>query len=435
MMLTGRDIPVLGEYDVVVCGGGPAGCAAAIAAARHGAQTLLVEKYGYLGGATVAQLVSVVLSTNGVDFQGLWHEWARRLLAQRAMAPLIRTPSPFYNPSCAWFRTSVDSEGVKRVWDDLVEESGAATLLLAHLCGACVDDGRITGVLVHTRAGLRAVRAQCVVDATGDAVVCHEAGVAWDRGVEGKPWPQQVSLVRRMGGYPVPGSEGGVRLGGGGTVAYRPEALSRVDRQRVDPLEPFAISAAMRDARREIGRQAAALPAGRYLVDSAAELGVRTSRIVQGLARVSDDDAWECRKRDDGIARSSWEIDIHPPDDEQPLPERWLHSRSEAYARFSKRLAEGDWFDIPYGCLVAVGVDQLLVAGRCVSAGYLAQGSLRIQQTCLATGEAAGVAAALSLRSGITPRELSPTAVVAQLARDREVTPAFPELQSGSHIS
>jgi hypothetical protein len=427
MQVPAREIPVLGDYDVVVCGGGPAGCAAAVAAARHGAKTLLIEKYGFLGGAPVAQLVSVVLSTNGVDFQGLWHEWARRLLACHAMAPIIRAPSHFY-PDCAWFRTSVDSEGVKRVWDDLLEEAGVESLLLAHLCGACVEDGRIVGVLVHTRAGLQAVRAQRVIDATGDAAVCHEAGVPWDRGVVGKLWPQQVSMVRRFGGCPVPGSEGGSPLAGGGTAAYRPESLGRVDRLQVDPLDPCAISATLRDARREIQHQAAALPAGRYLVDTATELGVRTSRIVQGIARVTDEDAWTLRKAADGIARSSWEIDIHPPDDERPLPERWFHSKSDAYAAFTRRLAAGAWFDIPYGCLVAADVDNLLVAGRCLSAGYLAQGSLRIQQTCLATGQAAGVAAALSLRADTTPRELNPQTVIAQLEKDRDIEPAFAEL-------
>ena len=125
-----RAVPLLDKYDVVVCGGGPAGCAAALTAARNGAKTLLVEKYGYLGGATVTQLVSVVLSTNGLDFQGVWYEWAVRLLKYRAMAPLIRTPSHFY-PECKWFRTSVDSEGVKRVWEELLDLVG----LPRGLCG------------------------------------------------------------------------------------------------------------------------------------------------------------------------------------------------------------------------------------------------------------------------------------------------------------
>lgn len=426
-----QGLPELGTYDVIVCGGGPAGCAAAIAAARLGATTLLVEKYGYLGGATVTQLVSVVLSTNGVDFQGIWHEWAARLRAHKAMAPLIRTPSHFY-PKCAWFRSSVDSEGVKRVWDEMLEDAGADVLLLAHLCDACVHEGQVTGVVVHTRAGLGVMRAKRVVDATGDAAICHEAGVPWDRGMEGKLWPQEVSLVRRVGGFPVPGSAGGALLGGGGTIAYRPEGLGRVDRKHVDPLDPVAVSAALRDMQREIWTKAETMPDGHYLVDTASELGVRTSRIVQGIKRVTNDDAWESRKAPDGIARSSWEIDIHPPDNETPLSERWFHSRSEVYAKFADRVAAGDWFDIPYGCLVAAGVDNLLVGGRCISAERLAQGSLRIQQTCMATGQAAGAAAALSLQSGVTPRELNPAIVVAHLAQVRDLEPAFPELPGRS---
>lgn len=426
----GREVPVLAECDVVVCGGGPAGCAAAIAARRHGAKTLLIEKDGYLGGATVSQLVAVVLSTNGVDFQGIWHEWAARLLRCRAMAPLRRSPSPFYAGS-DWWRSSLDPEGVKHVWDALLAEAGVEVLLLAHLCGVIVQDGGVAGVLAHTRAGRRAVRAQRVIDATGDAALCQEAGVPWDRGVQDKLWPQQVSLMRRYGGSPVPGTGDGPQPGSAGTLAYRPETLGRVDRLRVDPLDPLALSRALRDARREIWQRAEALPAGRYLQDSAPELGVRTSRLVHGLKRVTDDDAWECRKAADGIARSSWELDVHPPDEERPLPERWFHSRSAAYGERARRLAAGDWFDVPYGCLVAERVDNLLVAGRCLSAGYLAQGSLRIQQTCMSTGQAAGVAAALSLQAGVTPRELAAAVVVAQLARDRDV----PSALAGSGLS
>jgi hypothetical protein len=179
----------------------------------------------------------------------------------------------------------------------------------------------------------------------------------------------------------------------------------------------------MREGRRGIARQVRDLPEGQYLVDTASELGVRASRIVQGIDRVTDDDAWNLRKAADGVARSSWEIDIHPPDDERPLPERWFHSKSETYAAFSRRLRDGGWFDIRYGCLVAAGVDNLLVAGRCLSAGYMAQGSLRIQQTCIATGQAAGVAAARSIEADVSPRELDSAVVVAHLEKDRDVEP------------
>ena len=149
---------------------------------------------------------------------------------------------------------------------------------------------------------------------------------------------------------------------------------------------------------------------------------MRTSRIVQGIDRVTDDDAWSLRKRKDAVARSSWEIDIHPPDDE-PAPERTLKGGGEEYEEFSRKLASGEWFDIPYGALVASGVDNLLVAGRCISAGYHAQASLRIQQTCMSTGQAAGTAAAISLEKDIIPRKLDPMAVVAQLEKDRDLKP------------
>ncbi|MEI6520730.1 MAG: FAD-dependent oxidoreductase [bacterium] len=424
-----NSIPVLAEYDVVVCGGGPAGCAAAIESARCGVNTLLIEKYGYLGGATVAQLVAVILSTNGMDFQGIWHEWASRLLKYESIAPLIRSQVAMY-PGREWLRSSVSPEGVKRVWNELVSESGADILLMAHFCGSCVEDGVITGVAVHTRAGLQIVRAKRVVDATGDAVVCHDAGVLWDRGVVGKPWPQAVSLVRRWGGYAAVGTAEGPVPGAPGTLAKLPERLGRTDRKFVDPLDPFAVSNAIRDMQQEIWLQSDSFTDGHYLVESAAELGVRISRIVHGIDRITDDEAWNLRKSPTGIARSSWEFDIHPPDDEYPLPERWFHSKSEANIAHNKKIAAGDYFDIPYGCLVASGIDNLLVAGRCISAGYLAQGSLRIQQTCMSTGQAAGATAALSLKNNVTPREMNPSIIVSHLMKARDVEPVFDILRN-----
>ncbi len=421
------DEPLLGEFDVVVCGGGPAGCAAAISAARHGARTLLIEKDGYLGGATVSQLVGVVLSTNGIDFQGVWHDWARRLMACGGIAPLRRSPSPFYKDELQWFRSSVDPEKVKRVWEELIDAAGADLLLQAAVCDVEMDGACITGVKVITRAGRGLIRARLVIDATGHALVCHLAGVPWDRGVEGKPWPQAVSLNAQWGfraGHAVAHEPGT-----GGTLGDRPEQLSRGDLKQVDPLDPWAVTRALRALRCKIWEQSDAAGPDRYLVATAADLGVRTSRIVKGVDRVRDEDAWTFRKRADGIARSSWELDVHPPDDE-PIPDRFFHSKSEQYRIRSRQVAAGDGFDIPYGSLIPEKAQGLLVAGRAVSSGYLAQGSLRIQQTCMATGQAAGTAAALSLRAGVMPRELDPAGLVRQLERDRKVEPAFELLKS-----
>ena len=101
---------------------------------------------------------------------------------------------------------------------------------------------------------------------------------------------------------------------------------------------------------------------------------------------------------------------------------------SEAYVTRHASLKAGAYFDVRYGCLVAAGIDNLLMAGRCISAEHTAQSSLRIQQSCMATGQAAGIAAALSLTQGVTPRELDAATVVAQLEHDRDVEPAFAEL-------
>lgn len=133
----------------------------------------------------------------------------------------------------------------------------------------------------------------------------------------------------------------------------------------------------------------------------------------------TDADSWELRKYPDGIARASWEIDIHSAE----LPrELGVKFQDDAYRPRLEATKNGDWFDIRYGCLVPQGVDNLLVAGRCISADHFAQASLRIQQTCMATGEAAGTAAAMSLNENVTPRELDAMRLVAQLEKDRAAT-------------
>ena len=401
------------EHDVVVCGGGPAGCAAAIAAARNGARTLLVEKEGCLGGATVSQLVGVVLSTNEVDFGGIWHEWARRLEQHGGIGTARKCPSPLYT-GVEWYRNSVDPERVKQVWDELLVEAGAEVLHFTTVIGAMKEGTEITGLECFCRGHRFRLDCRLLIDATGNGDVAHLAGCDWHRGVEGKLWPQAVSLnalsVRA----------GGCDPGAGGTLGHRPERLWRKDRKRVDPLEPKALTEAVRSLRRDIWTTNAK---GRLLW-TAPDLGVRTSRIIKGMDTVSDDDAWQLRKREDSVARASWELDVHPPDDE-PLNPRMFHSRSAEYAERAQRVAAGDWFDVPYGSIVARDADNLLLGGRIVSSGYLAQGSLRIQQTCMATGQASGAAAALSLKAGTTPRELDPMTIVAQLAKDRDVDRVF----------
>ncbi len=421
-----RDVPVLGEYDVIVCGGGPAGCAAAIASARLKARTLLIEREGTLGGATVTQAITPILSTNGVDFQGLWHTLATTLQRLDGITNLSRDE----RFGTTWVVGSMNPEMVKLAWDELLAAAGVTVLHLALSAGAIVEDGQIRGVLIETKAGRSAVMAKRVIDCTGDGDVCAAAGTPWDQGAAGMPWAMGVSLQAWYGGVPtapdyVPGTIN--RVGGTGrslgNVPLFQAGLLRM--LHVNPLDPWDLSRALQEGRRQVlqrylQKKAIAGHERVFLAGIANQPGVRSSRRIRGLATATADDARNLRKHADGVARCSWEIDIHSPD--TPVTESIKFDLPDYQAR-QRRTERGDYFDIPYGCLVPQGVENLLVAGRCISADHEAQASLRIQQTCLATGEAAGVAAALSLHHGVSPRQLDAAAVVAQLARDRAAAP------------
>ncbi|MBT3275795.1 MAG: FAD-dependent oxidoreductase, partial [Spirochaetales bacterium] len=215
--------------------------------------------------------------------------------------------------------------------------------------------------------------------------------------------------------------------------------LSRV--LRVDPLDPFDLTRAEREGR-EQARQAADFCCRyapgfeeAYLLDTSAHLGVRSSRRIRGAETVTTEDAVRLKRYTDGIARCSFHIDVWPADSYERKPGAEDCADAFTITGFpreerNRMIMEGGYFDIRYGALVASGIDNLMMAGRCISADHFAESSLRIQQTCMATGEAAGVSAALSIRHETTPRELDPGIVVEQLGASRSaVEPAFDELR------
>jgi hypothetical protein len=359
--------------------------------------------------------------------------------------------------------TTVYPEAVKYAWDDLLSAAGVELLHHVHVGGAIVEDGVMKGLLLDTRAGRRAVFAERTVDGTGHGIVCHEAGIPWEQGDGTNKWAMALTKVFRLSGmdwdhititdeiigraeaeldaaiargeFVTPVVTEKKRLLGyargklwdlGGGRGQIMSVLSRV--LKVDPLDPWDFTRAEREGRAQAWEGAEAyrrfIPGceNSYLLDTSNQIGVRSTRRVQGLARVTDDDAWHLRKQANSIARSSWDIDVWPADSyTKPAVRR---DDADYKARHAKVHA-GDYFDLPYGCIVAAGVDNLLMAGQCLSASHMAESSLRIQQTCMATGQAAGTAAAMSLERTVTPRELDPAPLLARLATDRDVEPAY----------
>lgn len=434
-----RNVPVLGEWDAVVCGGGPAGCAAAVAAARHGARTLLVEKESHLGGAAVSALVNVILSTNGVDFQGIWHELASKLKLCGGISALHWED----RMGTRWLAGSSSPELVKLAWDELLMDAGVEILHFAWVAGAIVEDRLMRGILVETKGGRHAVMAKRVIDCTGDADVCALAGAGYESGIEGKPWTQGVSVNALLGGLKVPVDYlPGTHPRSAGSSPLFQRGLLRF--LNIDPLNPWDLSRIMREGRRltlerveklraevgEAGAVGSELCQGPYIAQTATMPGIRVSRRIHGVAVATAADAFELRKYPDGIARSSWEIDFHSAESSSEngfvYEGNYMGMRSPEYKPRQRRTEQGDWFDIRYGCLIPKGIGNLLVAGRCVSCDLVAQASLRIQQTCMSMGQAAGTAAALSIGQGITPDALEGEKLALLLQHEHlAVAPAF----------
>jgi hypothetical protein len=429
------------DYDVIVCGGGTAGAVAGVAAARHGARTLIVEQFGFLGGTQTGALVMPLMRYHAGEQQlvtGLHQE-----ILDRCNALPGDNEGDFFN-----------YELLKYVLEDMVLEAGCDLLYHSFIHAALGEPGRVTGVEVVNKSGHRVLSGRQVVDCTGDADVAALAGVRCESGRPEDGLNQSASLRFAVGGVDLPvlaefiRANGGwapsaVRFGHGFARGGSPDDfLGRLMRQAEEEgalteeegayLQFFTVPGRPGElcfnaprithtngARAEDLTQAQIrgrrmiphlvefcrryLPGfgNAYLAHTAPMVGVRESRRITGLYTLTLDDFRAARKFEDGIARSSYMVDIHNPAGGGVAVEH---------------IPEGDYQEIPYRCLVPRGVDNLLVAGRCISASFEAQSAIRIEPTCRAMGEAAGVAAALCAREGVPPRELD-TALLLETLR------------------
>lgn len=413
-----RNLECIGEYDVGVVGGGPAGICAAVSAARMGVKVLLIERHGVLGGNLTVGHVSPIL---GSVSKGTMYSEVEALLAKShkdAKEVMTRNGREVH----------IDFEEAKGILAGLVTESGAEFMLCTSVADVIKDGSSVKGLVLNTPSGLKMVRTKVVIDASGDGHAAYLAGAEYKIGRDGDARTQPATLefivdnVDESSAITAWGGSDPVKLPSG--QEYRelckeknlsgelPKNVSIVRLHRTfydgeravnatqlngtDPLDGKALAYAEYELRNQISAVTDFLR--KYvpgyencrIKSSASVLGVRETRRIIGEYVLCDADVENGAKKDDAVVHNAWFlIDIHNPSG---------GGQAEGHSQPAKP------YDIPYGCLVPVGIDNILTAGRCISGTHRAHASYRVMAVCMATGEAAGVAAALSVISGVTPR-------------------------------
>lgn len=404
LTLKRSQIKVDDQWDVIIVGGGPAGCTAAIAAAREGAKTLLIEAMGQLGGMGTAGMVPAWCPFS--DGEKIIYKGLAEKIFRESMKGVSHEPENKLD----W--VSINPEYLMSIYDRMVTESGAKVLFFSRLAAVEMSsDDTIDAIIVSNKAGLVAFKGKVYIDATGDGDLAAWSGASFKRGYDEEGSVQMSSLcfsfanidsydyingptlyvwkdestplykAVRSGKYPWVDTHFCNNLVGPDVIQCNAGHMT------VDTTDPWAISEAMILGRQKAVQYLEAMKDVRpstfsnaFVVKTASLLGVRDSRRIEGDYIFTVED-WRQRKSfEDEIGRNCYYIDVHSG---KHKPEHYK---------------KGESHGIPYRCLTPKGIKNLLTAGRCISTDEQAFGSTRVMPCCLVTGEAAGMAAAHAIK-------------------------------------
>ncbi|MBL9154887.1 MAG: FAD-dependent oxidoreductase [Verrucomicrobiales bacterium] len=409
-----RDIPVAGDFDTIVCGAGPAGFAAALAAARSGAKTALIEVHGCVGGIWTAGMLSWILDGNGKP--GIMSELLKRLAAEKN--------GRFFGG--AWV---YHPEPMKLMLEEMLVEAGVTLRLFTRVVGAVADEGRrLSAIVTESKSGREGWTARNFIDATGDGDLAAQAGCGFDFGRPGDGVTQPMSLMalfvgvktdeiapfvnhvaeeRKLGrgksNFLAELRRAGVEPSYGGPSIFEIHdglyAMMANHQYQVSAINADDVTRATLEARRENHALIAALRKlggpwrGAEIICTGEQIGTREARRIHGRYTVTDEDLKNGATFDDGICHVKFPIDVHSTD-----PGKTKEIESKPF--------KSQPYDIPLRSLLAKDLDGLMLAGRCISGGFIAHSSYRVTGNAVAMGEAAGLTCAIAAREGALPHEV-----------------------------
>jgi len=416
--LPATEIPLDDSWDVIVLGGGPAGCTAAAAAGMEGARTLLIEATGSLGGMGTNALVPAWCPFSDKE------KIIYRGLAEKVFSECKAGMAHVKKDALDW--VPIDAERLKRIYDKLVSEAGVKVLFHTHLARPQVVNGKVEAITIVNKSGLTALRAKVYIDCTGDADLCAWSGAEFHQGNEkgeklmpathcfllanvdeyaylngpalyGSNPDSPIHAIIASGRYPeIPDLHLCNNIVGPGVVGFNAGHIWHVDNTK-----PESISAALMEGRKMADAFCRGLAefhpkafGNAFLVSTGSLMGIRETRRIVGDYILTLEDYFKRRSFEDEICRNSYFIDVHWSKEETA-------AKPEQFAKWEKELFHykpGESHGIPYRCLTPKGLQNVLVAGRSISCEQRVQGSVRVMPVCLAMGQAAGTAAAIAAK-------------------------------------
>jgi len=426
------------QYDVIVVGGGTAGVMAAVAAARQGARTLIVEKDSHLGGTAVYGIpfLGIVSGHGDIVNHGMVEELIARLCGEDFSFGIARGAHWNIPEEYEFSLTPFDPEGLKFVFQEMCEEAGAEVLFNAILLDVQKNGSAVKSISVCTKAGIEELGAEIFIDCTGDADLTGRAGGSYQENaavqnssilfhlgnVDLKAFRQALeeeNHVLGKGTWHTRIIEQSKKNGAEKSLVHMAGHLKPFDDDRtitftavsyrdgeihlnatrvagVDGTDPWQVSRAEFTERRHVMETYLAMKKNVPGFENAtllftSPLGIRQSRNIVGEYTITKEDVLGAKTFEDGVARGAYPIDIHDP------------KGGRTQFQFIK---DGGSYEIPFRAMLPKDVDGVIVAGRCISADHNAHGTVRIMGCVLSQGEAAGTAAALCIRQKKNPKEL-----------------------------